>query len=212
MPRPGSRTLPSAHPPKTSTEISGEQRELVARLGVEGGIVADVIGEVIERSPEPRQRALLRALAEEAALVRALGGEEGCTPQRRALAGDAAILGMLVRLGTLGLLDPEEAEARGALPLDAARLGDLAQKRRAILQAASLDRVALDVPGLATYADEVGASPTNDSVTPDTAENRPGLASSGEDNPQQTSEGSGNAFRRPRIAQERRSDTDRTKA
>lgn len=80
-------------------------------------------------------------------LLEALGGPDRASPQRRALVEDVARLGLVLRAELARYVQAGDSDA-------AARVGTLANARRASLVALGLDRAAKPVPDLRTYLAE----------------------------------------------------------
>lgn len=83
------------------------------------------------------------ALAEAAEILDAIGGHD-VSPQRRAMVGDFARLGAIVRAEVAAYLGGPERERAGTI-------GSLVGQRRALLAQLGLERFERDVPDLRTY-------------------------------------------------------------
>jgi len=108
---------------------------------------------------ESLKRHAIEAQAETLALVNALGGLDTLSEQRLILIQDAGRLGLIVRALTTQFLQGAGDPDLGT------RIATITTARRTLLQTLGLDRVASEVPDLATYLrDKDAQKPEGDAI------------------------------------------------
>jgi len=108
--------------------------------------------------------AMREALAEAAEILDALGGHD-VSPQRRAMVGDFARLGAIVRAEVAAYLGNPERDRAGTI-------GGIIAQRRGLLALLVLERFERDVPSLASYTAQRAAAESVSAPATDAVEGR----------------------------------------